>query len=121
MNTKIFAISILASSLWMACQNSGNKKIESNAATANQSKITSFRFFNDSSFWNLPIPENAQTDPRTAGWIKLLETEPETEEVKGKKNKIARLARSSFFIVCSFYLLGNKINKFKISGTCHRH
>ena len=34
------------------------------------------RFFSDDSFWNQPIPAQAEVDPRTARWIKLLETEP---------------------------------------------
>ena len=34
------------------------------------------RFFSDDSFWNQPIPVKAEVDPRTARWIKLLETEP---------------------------------------------
>jgi hypothetical protein len=34
------------------------------------------RFFSDDSFWNQPIPAEAKVDPRTAQWIKLLETEP---------------------------------------------
>jgi hypothetical protein len=34
------------------------------------------RFFSDDSFWNQPIPADAEVDPRTDQWIKLLETEP---------------------------------------------
>ena len=34
------------------------------------------RFFADDSFWNQPIPANAEVDPRTERWVKLLETEP---------------------------------------------
>ena len=34
------------------------------------------RFFSDDSFWNQPIPANAEVDTRTDRWIKLLETEP---------------------------------------------
>ncbi len=34
------------------------------------------RFFSDTSFWNQPLPENPEIDPRNEGWIKLLETEP---------------------------------------------
>jgi hypothetical protein len=37
---------------------------------------TAHRFFSDDSFWNQPIPANAEVDPRTDRWIKLLETEP---------------------------------------------
>ncbi len=37
------------------------------------------RFFSDDSFWNQPIPGNAEVDPRTERWIKLLETEPTGE------------------------------------------
>lgn len=34
------------------------------------------RFFADDSFWNQPIPADAAIDPRTARWIRLLESEP---------------------------------------------
>jgi hypothetical protein len=34
------------------------------------------RFFSENSFWNEPIPANAEVDARTEQWIKLLETEP---------------------------------------------
>ena len=34
------------------------------------------RFFSADSFWNQPIPSDAVVDPRTPGWIKLLESEP---------------------------------------------
>jgi hypothetical protein len=37
------------------------------------------RFFADDSFWNQPIPPDARTDPRTARWITLLESEPSHE------------------------------------------
>ena len=34
------------------------------------------RFFSDDSFWNQVIPADAEVDPRTDRWVKLLETEP---------------------------------------------
>ena len=34
------------------------------------------RFFSDDSFWNQPIAANAETDPRTGRWVKLLATAP---------------------------------------------
>ena len=34
------------------------------------------RFFSDGSFWNQPIAPDAEIDPRTGRWVKLLETEP---------------------------------------------
>lgn len=37
------------------------------------------RFFADDSFWNQPIPANAEVDPRSERWIRLLETEPTTQ------------------------------------------
>ncbi|HXQ81486.1 MAG TPA: hypothetical protein VN775_09250 [Opitutaceae bacterium] len=37
------------------------------------------RFFSDDSFWNQPIPADAETDARTERWIMLLETEPSKE------------------------------------------
>ena len=37
------------------------------------------RFFSDQSFWNQPVPADAGIDPRTARWIRLLETEPTSQ------------------------------------------
>lgn len=37
------------------------------------------RFFSDDSFWNQPIAPGAEIDPRTARWVKLLESEPSHE------------------------------------------
>jgi hypothetical protein len=37
------------------------------------------RFFADDSFWNQPIPDNPQVDPRTGRWMRLLDTEPSHE------------------------------------------
>ena len=37
------------------------------------------RFFSDDSFWNQPIAADAEVDPRTQRWVKLLETEPSRE------------------------------------------
>jgi len=37
------------------------------------------RFFSDDSFWNQPIAPNAEVDPRTERWVRLLETEPSHE------------------------------------------
>jgi len=37
------------------------------------------RFFADDSFWNQPIPSDAQVDPRSGRWIRLLENEPSHE------------------------------------------
>ena len=37
------------------------------------------RFFSEDSFWNQPIPPDAEIDPRNEEWIKLLEQEPTGE------------------------------------------
>lgn len=34
------------------------------------------RFFSDTSFWNQPIPENPEIDPKSDYWLGLLKTEP---------------------------------------------
>lgn len=34
------------------------------------------RFFSDDSFWNQPLPENPEIDPRSDDWIELLKLEP---------------------------------------------
>ena len=41
----------------------------------------SHRFFSDNSFWNQPIGENPEIDPRSDEWIALLKTEPNTQNV----------------------------------------
>jgi len=37
------------------------------------------RFFSDESFWNQPVPEDAEADPRSDYWISLLKQEPTRE------------------------------------------
>ncbi len=37
------------------------------------------RFFSEKSFWNQPIPEDAEVDPRSEKWINMLEQEPTGE------------------------------------------
>ena len=56
-------------------QKGGNAKSNPSASAAQENKVF-HRFFNDSSFWNQPIPENPEIDPQNDRWIKLLETEP---------------------------------------------
>ncbi|MCK5703333.1 MAG: hypothetical protein KAI29_19375, partial [Cyclobacteriaceae bacterium] len=34
------------------------------------------RFFSNNSFWNQPLPENPEIDPRSDEWIELLKLEP---------------------------------------------
>lgn len=41
--------------------------------------VTHQRFFSDSSFWNQPIGDNPEIDPRSDEWIKMLESEPTGE------------------------------------------
>ncbi|MEN8156466.1 MAG: hypothetical protein ABFS10_05920 [Bacteroidota bacterium] len=38
--------------------------------------VHSKRFFSDSSFWNIPLPENPEIDPRSDHFISLLKSEP---------------------------------------------
>lgn len=45
------------------------------------------RFFSDDSFWNQPIPENPEIDPRSAEWIAMLEKEPTGENFGITYNK----------------------------------
>jgi hypothetical protein len=56
------------------CQHAS--KTDNSDAVVVNSGIKFQRFFNDSSFWNQPIAEDAAIDERSVGWIKLLETEP---------------------------------------------
>jgi hypothetical protein len=39
------------------------------------------RFFSDDSFWNLPIDENAEADPKSDYWISLLQRDPSGENI----------------------------------------
>lgn len=48
-------------------------KVSSDSTTAEQ---VNKRFFSESSFWNTPIPTDAQSDPKSDHYIKMLETEP---------------------------------------------
>jgi hypothetical protein len=68
------AIIIFGTMLLFSCKSPENST--RNNTKADTSGKAFQRFFNDSSFWNQPIPLNAETDPRNAGWIKLWETEP---------------------------------------------
>ena len=76
MKIRNYLLILLITSTLTNCNTSVNKKNSSKETASDISKSTTLRFFNDSSFWNQSIPENAETDLRTAGWIKLLETEP---------------------------------------------
>jgi len=53
--------------------------IPSPAHAAGDTARTPRRFFSDDSFWNQPVAPDAETDPRTGRWVKLLETEPSKE------------------------------------------
>jgi len=44
-----------------------------------KSKKVNKRFFSEQSFWNQPIPKDAEVDPRSGKWIKMLEQEPTGE------------------------------------------
>jgi len=48
---------------------------EGRALKAKKSKQAR-RFFSDDSFWNQPLPDNPEIDPRSDYWIGLLKTEP---------------------------------------------
>lgn len=39
------------------------------------------RFFSDDSFWNQPIPDNAEIDPKSDYWISLLDRDPSDENI----------------------------------------
>lgn len=46
------------------------------SAVAAENSPAPRRFFSPDSFWNQPIGAQAEIDPRTERWVKLLETEP---------------------------------------------
>ncbi len=45
-------------------------------STKNNGEKIPRRFFSDESFWNQPIPSDAETDPDNGKWIAMLESEP---------------------------------------------
>ncbi len=49
-----------------------NFKVKGETATAKKPR----RFFSDDSFWNQPLPENPEIDPKSDYWLGLLKTEP---------------------------------------------
>ncbi len=61
-----------------ACNESQKKEDAQLKETAAQEKKAR-RFFSDTSFWNQPIPDNPEIDPRTGKWIEMLKQEPTGE------------------------------------------
>jgi hypothetical protein len=74
MKHSFVTISVFA--IFFSCQKPSTKNLKDISSQDFGSQKSFQRFFNDTSFWNQPIPENAETDPRTAKWVKLWETEP---------------------------------------------
>jgi hypothetical protein len=66
----LFIISII---IFAGCKNSTSKDLQSKAPSLHKDYR---RFFNDSSFWNQPIAENAEVDERSKAFIELLKKEP---------------------------------------------
>ena len=56
-----------------------NKPVTEIKSKEESKKTVIKRFFSDDSFWNQPIPKDAEIDPRTDQWIKMLELEPTGE------------------------------------------
>ncbi len=54
---------------------------QSRNKTDTRSQESVKRFFNDDSFWNQPIPKNAELDAKNDYWISLLERDPSGENV----------------------------------------
>lgn len=68
-------ILILSLSVVSSCNEVNIVKINDNMVKSIQNK----RFFSENSFWNQPIPANAEIDPQSGIWIKMLEKEPTGE------------------------------------------
>lgn len=66
-----FAITLLMSLLY-CCTNQKEEEEEEEEVK---------RFFHDESFWNQPIPEGAEADPKSDYWISLLERDPSGENI----------------------------------------
>ncbi len=58
--------------LFLSCQ-----KTNVVEKTSEENKVK--RFFSEESFWNQPIPIDAEVDPQSERWIKMLEKEPTGE------------------------------------------
>lgn len=68
------SIIVLSTALLIFCISCTRKSADTPVNTSNQTGIS--RFFSDSSFWNQPIGENPEIDPRSDHFIDLLKTEP---------------------------------------------
>jgi len=71
---KIF-MAVVLSLLFFSCKETSESEKSSIIKSENKVK----RFFSEESFWNQPIPKNAEVDPRSEKWIKMLEQEPTGE------------------------------------------
>ncbi len=74
----IFVMSAIALFLSLSCGRSTNKR---STTGADDSVKVSHRFFSDSSFWNQPIPEDAETDSRSEHWMSILANDPSCENL----------------------------------------
>jgi hypothetical protein len=72
---KTLSILFLASLLLIQAEYGSHQGNPASALNGTGS-LSARRFFNDSSFWNLPLPENPVIDPKSDHFIALLKTEP---------------------------------------------
>ncbi len=71
---KIFTVIVLSLFL-VNCK--GTSTVEKTSLIPNYNKVKNY--FSEDSFWNQPIPEDAEVDPRSEEWIRMLEQEPTGE------------------------------------------
>lgn len=63
-------------------ENQQNDKNKSDSTVVEQTTAKQVeRFFSDTSFWNQPIPKDAQIDSSSDYWIQLLENDPSGENI----------------------------------------
>ncbi len=76
MKNKYLSFAILGLLSLVSCQVPTPKKDALKNIQARESENSFHRFFSDTSYWNQPIPEDAETDTRNESWINMWETEP---------------------------------------------
>lgn len=75
---KVFILFLVFGTLIIACRPAYETKTNKQHFDTGAAQVEeSFdRFFSDASFWNQPLPEHPEIDPRSDEWIAMLEQEP---------------------------------------------
>ena len=76
MRTKLWVIGTFILIFAWSC---GQNKSKVNSSEISDKGSETGRFFADNSFWNQPIPDDAETDPHSEYWMELLANDPSCE------------------------------------------